>query len=211
MKETIIYLIRHSEYLKLNGIYQSNENDQIKNEKEILSINGERKAEELSKNAELNGIDVLYSSHYVRAISTAKYIADKNNINLNIDERFGERKLGDLATLKKLGKHSKNDYTTDQLLDETLKNKDGESNLEVRKRMTEAIDKLLEKHSGKRIAIVTHGAAIKFYLQNFCTYDAKSDTLLFNDKVACNKKLESPCLIKLIFNDKNIENIELKK
>ena len=40
---------------------------------------------------------------------------------------------GDLNSLKKLGDKSKNDYTTDQLIDENFKNKDGESNIEVRK------------------------------------------------------------------------------
>lgn len=93
MKETIIYLIRHSEQLKMNNRYLSGEDEQIKNEKIILSIEGERKAKELSKREELKNIDVLYSSNYVRAIATAKYIANKNNLNINIDDRLGERKL----------------------------------------------------------------------------------------------------------------------
>lgn len=93
MKETIIYLIRHSEQLKMNSKYLSSEDEQIKNEKIILSIEGERKAKELSEREELKNIDVLYSSNYVRAIATAKYRANKNNLNINIDERLGERKL----------------------------------------------------------------------------------------------------------------------
>lgn len=93
MKETIIYLIRHSEQLKMNSKYLSSEDEQIKNEKIILSIEGERKAQELSERKELKNIDVLYSSNYDRAIATAKYIANKNNLNINIDERLGERKL----------------------------------------------------------------------------------------------------------------------
>jgi len=93
MKETIIYLIRHSEQLKMDSKYLSSEDEQIKNEKIILSIEGERKAKELSEREELKNIDVLYSSNYVRAIATAKYIANKNNLNINIDERLGERKL----------------------------------------------------------------------------------------------------------------------
>ena len=51
------------------------------------------KAEEIIKLQELSNIDVLWSSNYVRAISTAKYIAYQNNIELNIDENFDERKL----------------------------------------------------------------------------------------------------------------------
>lgn len=93
LKKTIIYLIRHSEQLRINGSYESSESEQLKNEKIILSIEGEKKAQVLSEREELNNIEVLYSSNYTRAISTAKYIASKNNIEINIDERLGERKL----------------------------------------------------------------------------------------------------------------------
>lgn len=93
LEKTIIYLIRHSEQLRINGSYESSESEQLKNEKIILTIEGEKKAQVLSEREELNNIDVLYSSNYTRAISTAKYIADKNNIEINIDERLGERKL----------------------------------------------------------------------------------------------------------------------
>ncbi len=98
--------------------------------------------------------------------------------------------------------NSKNDYTTDQLLDENLKNKDGESNLEVRKRMTESIMEILDKYQGKKIAVVSHGAAIKYFLQNFCEYDHENETLIYKGKTVCSKKIESPSFIKIIFKDK---------
>ena len=102
MKETIIYLIRHSEQMRITGTYAASEDAQLKNEKIILSIEGERKAKELSEKEELNNIDVLYSSNYVRAIATAKYIADKNNISINVDERLGERKLRRFSSTKRI-------------------------------------------------------------------------------------------------------------
>lgn len=49
MKETIVYLIRHAETIDENGIRNTNENSQIINEKEILSIYGEEQSKELSK------------------------------------------------------------------------------------------------------------------------------------------------------------------
>lgn len=36
----------------------------------------------------MKNIDVIWSSNYVRAIATAKYIARENNIEINIDEKF---------------------------------------------------------------------------------------------------------------------------
>ena len=59
MQKTIVYLIRHSEQLKINGIKNIVEDDQISNEKIILSVEGEEKAKKLSEREELNNIDVI--------------------------------------------------------------------------------------------------------------------------------------------------------
>ena len=101
MKEiTTIYLIRHSEQQKIeNKIVK--EESQIDNEKIILSINGEKMAENISKLEQLKNIDVLWSSNYVRAIATAKYIANENKIDINIDEKLNERKLRKFNRIKK--------------------------------------------------------------------------------------------------------------
>ena len=90
---TQVYLIRHAEQLKIKNKIVKNENSQISNEKIILSVAGEKEAEKISELEELKNIDMLWSSNYARAISTAKYIAEKNNIEINIDESFNERKL----------------------------------------------------------------------------------------------------------------------
>ena len=90
---TYIYLIRHSEQLRLENKNEDYETSQIANEKIILSVQGEQKAKELSKLEQLKNIDVLYSSNYARAIATAKYIANENNISINIDINLNERKL----------------------------------------------------------------------------------------------------------------------
>jgi broad specificity phosphatase PhoE len=188
MDERIIYLIRHSDRFKGYGIINAQEEAQIRNEKYILSVDGEKKAKKLSKKSYLKSIDMLWSSNHVRAISTAKYIADENNIDINIDSRFGERKLGDLAALKQLAIDKTNDYSSyavDQLVNPNFKNKDGESNVEVMERMFEGISHLLESNSNKRIAIVTHGAAIKFLLMKWCIYEHESASILYKGKFIC--------------------------
>lgn len=201
-KITEIHLIRHSKVLKIQK--NVNENSQISNEKIILSIEGEKKAEELSYIPELQNIDILYSSNYVRAISTAKYIADKNNININIDENLGERKLGNLKELEILGKDKKHSFTTEQLIDKNLKNKDGESRLEAEERINKCFNKIFKENIGKKVAIVSHGAILKFLIMKWCKLNDKFE-IEFNKNII---KLDSPGIIKLIFEDENF--IELK-
>lgn len=205
MQKTTVYLIRHSEQLKIENSKNINERDQIKNEKIILSVEGEEKAKKLSQREELKNIDIIYSSNYVRAISTAKYIADKNNLTINIDKKLGERKLGNLETLKRLGKDKKHSFTEEQLLDENLKNIDGENRIEVNQRMTATLNKILKENEGKNIVIVSHGAAIKFLLMNWCTIN-KDIKLTYRESII---EVNSPCLIKLEFEKMNLKDLSL--
>ena len=82
---TEIYFLRHSEILKANNI-ENNDSLQLKNEKMILSINGEKLAYEKSQEAEMRNFDVVFSSNYVRTVSTAKYFTKDK---INIIESFG--------------------------------------------------------------------------------------------------------------------------
>lgn len=90
---TTIYLIRHSKPLKVNNTFNA-DNLQIQNEKSSLSIDGEQIAKQKLNNGEFKNIDILYSSNYVRTIQTAKYIADNNNLDINVVSDLGERKFG---------------------------------------------------------------------------------------------------------------------
>lgn len=103
--DTIVYLIRHAETIDENGIRNTNEDSQMINEKEILSVYGEEQSKKLSENTELNNIDVIWSSSYTRAKATAKYIANNNNLPINLDSSLSERKLGNL---KEMGERLKN-------------------------------------------------------------------------------------------------------
>lgn len=90
---TTIYLIRHSKQLKDYGTILTNESQQEQNEKIILSVEGEAETKNLSKNKELEDVSEVWSSSYVRAISTAKYIAERNLLKINIDSSLNERRL----------------------------------------------------------------------------------------------------------------------
>ena len=165
MEDTVVYLIRHAETINENGIRNTNEDSQMINEKEILSVHGEEQAKRLSKNTELSNIDVIWSSYYTRAKATAKYIANTNNLPINLDVNLGERRLGNL---QELGEFMKNKATRDpsqeQLLDTKFKTSDGESAIDTKQRMSKFFDKILDEYEGKKIAVVSHRRFNKIFL-----------------------------------------------
>lgn len=204
--KTIVYISRHSEpFRNFLGEYNVNEIEQIRNEKNPLSVNGEKKAEELSNLPELNGVEVLYSSHYVRAMATAKYIAEHNNIKLNVDERLGERKFG-VMSMKELPET----FFEDQFTNWDYKLPNGESLNEVAKRMQEFCEEILAKHKGSTIMIISHGTALTTLFKKWCDikFDGENNKLYFNGKEVFDGKWKAPQLFKLEFNNDILTNIK---
>ena len=65
--------------------YHTDQDRNLKREKIILSVEGEKRAEKLANEKELQNIDVAYVSNCVRTLETAKYLVEKQNIKVNID------------------------------------------------------------------------------------------------------------------------------
>lgn len=202
---TIVYLIRHADTIDEKGIRKTKETSQIINEKEILSIKGEEDSKRLSKNVELKNIDAIWCSSYVRAKQTAKYIAEENNLQINLDDRLNERKLGNLEEIAIFMKDKKTrDPSQEQLLYPKFKTSDGESAEDTNKRMTEFLKECLNENKDKKIAIVSHGGSIKFLLLNWCKVN-ENMKLEYKDN---ELNVTSPSLLKLTFKDEELMNIE---
>ncbi len=199
---TTIYLIRHSKTLKPNYLISS-DNLQIQNEKQILSIDGERIAEQKFENDEFSNIDILFCSNYVRTIATAKYLADKNNIDINTIDDFGERKFG-ISSWDELP----SDFEEHQFDDENYKIGNGESQKEVRDRMYNALMQVLKNYNGKRIALVSHSTALAFLLSKWCKVNY-ADNYKFKGNVFFNGKWEYCQTFKLIFEDQELTDIKV--
>ena len=210
--KTTIYLIRHSIRFNNNYIEQYNtcQNKTIKNEKIILSIEGEKRAEILSNEKELQNLDAVYTSNCVRTLQTAKYIVEKQNLKVNIDDRFNERVAG------KPNDDKVKDWFVRQYIDENYKTEGGESQKEVRERFTKGFTQVLNNKKGKRIAIFSHGYAITFFIMTWCKFeyieDKDSLKFTFKNKEIFNKKINAPEVFKLEFDENNaiinIQNIE---
>ena len=211
MEEAIIYLIRHAETADENGIRNTNEDPQMINEKEILSVHGEEQSKRLSENTELNNIDIIWSSNYTRAKATAKYIANNNNLPINLDSNLSERRLGNLKELGEFMKDKKTrDPSQEQLLYREFKTTNGESAEDTRERMTKFFNRILKEYEGKKIVVVSHGGSIKFFLLNWCEVN-EDVKLVYNNTVL---DITSPCLLKMTFRANeliDIEQINLEK
>lgn len=206
---TTIYLIRHSKPLKVNNTF-NNDSLQIQNEKSSLSIEGEQIAQEKLNKNEFDNIDILFSSNYVRAIQTAKYLSTKDDLEINVISDLGERKFG-INSWNELPES----FERKQFLDENYKIGNGESQKEVSNRMYSTIMKILRENKNKRIAIVSHATAISYLLKKWCDIQVVDDKLKysFNNNILLNGYFNYCENFKLEFDDNyeliSIQNINL--
>ena len=146
---TVVYLIKHSEVCpKGNLDFMSGKNSSLKRENAILSVSGEKLAELMSKSNELSNLKAVYSSGYIRCLETAKYIALENNTIIHVDERFNERKVGNLREM------NFRDFLRLQANDFDFKLSGGESLNNVKKRVVEAMKNIFMFETGERVSVV---------------------------------------------------------
>lgn len=186
----------------INNDY-NNESLQLQNEKMPLSIEGEELASNISKEEELQSIDVVISSNYVRAVATAKYISKANNVNLIVNSAFGERKFGVNSWDELLS-----GFELRQNDDENYKIGDGESQKEVRERVYKALMEVIDKYKDKRIVIVSHASAILWLLKQWCDVDLKNKCITFNVKSILYDNIFNCTTFKLEFDDKRLVDID---
>lgn len=199
---TTVYICRHSVPFKEHRGKELNSLDKLTiNMMSPLSVEGEKKAERLSEY--LKNIDVVWSSNYSRAMSTAKYIAYKNDLKVNVDERLGERIHGNLDNV------DIKEFYNNQMLYEDYKLDNGESRIEVTKRMLDSLYEVLEENNNKNIFICSHSTSIIFLLMKWCTIDYDNKVLNYNNKFLFDfMNWNAPELFKLTFDNKELINIE---
>lgn len=210
---TTFYLIRHSEKIENSMIeeYRTVQSDLMKDEKTSLSVEGERKAKILSEQKELENLDKVYASNMVRTLQTAKYLLEKQNLKVSIDDRFDERRRG------KNNDDTHPHWFTEQYIDENFKTEGGESQKDVRDRFSEAFFEILNSNRGKRIAIFAHGYSITFFLLKWMKLvevtEQRHFKFSFNDKIILDKKLDAPEVFKVTIDENNevldISNIDI--
>jgi 2,3-bisphosphoglycerate-dependent phosphoglycerate mutase len=199
--KTTIYFIRHSEPFKKRNYYKSNDSLQVQDEKNPLTYNGEMSAKKLSELKELQNIDEVYSSNYVRTISTAKYIAEVNDKEVMIIDDLGERKRGITSWTE-----YPTDFELHQFEDENYKIGNGESQKETKERLYKSLMEIINKNKGKRIVIVCHSTAMMYLFSSWCKVQYAGE-YTFKDKVFFDGKWDYLETFKLVFENNNLEEI----
>lgn len=205
--ETVVYLIRHSEATPKSNLKNISIHDskQIINEKNFLSVSGEKRAEELSKQEELQNIDAVYSSNYVRALETAKYIALENNTIINVDDRLNERKIGDMGDMEW------REFYRLQMKDFDFKLSGGESLNQTKKRMVEAMKNILMFETGNRVAVISHSTALTCLLSAWCEMGKNYNDeiiLSYNGESIIDGSFTAPMVFKVVFDGMNVLSVE---
>lgn len=131
-----------------------------------LNAKGFQQASKVAARLAKAKLDALYSSDSVRARQTAEIIANITGLDLVLDEQLREIDLGEWQG-----------FTRDEILAVdgeryTARGEDimnipvpgGEAYIDVATRMREAVEALAAKHDGERVALVSHGGAIKSLL-----------------------------------------------
>lgn len=204
--ETVVYLISNAEIINNQSLLLEDEEDiKVRKEKMILSVEGEHSASVLSKKEELQNINALYSSSYVRALSTAKYIALENDIPIHVEEALNDRVVGELGLLDGI------DFFRRQEHDFDFKLHKGESFNEVKKRMTRLLKSILKSHENERIAIISHNVSIMALLSAWCEKGYNLDDRLilhFKEETLIDGSMDYLSVFALTFEGENIRGIQ---
>ena len=206
-----IYLIRHS----MTGVNVEN----YKNFREvlwkeynanmILSVDGEKRAENLCNVKELENIEEIYASSSARAIATAKYLADKKNLSIKLDKRINEIDF-DVEYYKEMP----DDFTQQMFENKDLKINTHESFNDMDNRVNDFISELLDSDKNN-VAVIIHGMLLLSYLGSIANekFEDKKFKITFNGKEILNGTPSAPDIYKLTFENKeliDIERIDLK-
>lgn len=204
---TTIYLINNS-YTMNNLAFPDRDSLEQKREKRILSIEGEEASRKLASNKDLQGVQVIFASPFVMSIGTAKYLAQKLELDMQIKEEIGERVLGKLGDkkIRMISEIQENDFDYKLL--------GGESLNEVKNRMKHFVDKLLGQYPDKTIALFTHNVAITCLLSNWCSKGFNLDNRLilnYGEEAIIDGAWDGINIIELVFDGRELVSIKRKK
>ncbi len=179
--KTTIYMVRHAESPYDEGDERTRG----------LTEKGKRNAEKVTKLLIGEGIDMVISSPYSRAVLSVEGLAQHLNVEVETFENLRERNFSSEYIHDLMYEIRENFYNFDYALP------GGESNADCQKRAIEALKAILKEHQGKSVVIGTHGLVMTLMMNYFdSTYG-----LEFLDQ------LKKPDIYKMEFEDLKLKEV----
>ena len=199
-------------YFICNNLFENNlsyNNRQDIEQKKMtrpLSIEGEGIAKNIAVLDDFMDVNSIYSSMYASSLASAKYLANRLDKIIIVDEDLNDCKIGTLGSKSlKMVKFMQNH-------DFNIKLNGGESLEEVGTRMERVVHRILDIGENK-IAVYTHKRALLGYLiRNAQTgYNLDDDLIVeFNDKVIYSEADKDADIVKVTYDrGHNILDIDI--
>ncbi|NLN16608.1 MAG: alpha-ribazole phosphatase [Firmicutes bacterium] len=157
---TRLYLIRHGETVyNREGRYQGRMDVE-------LSTLGKEQAQALAHRLAETPFTAIYASNLKRAQETAEIIAAHHNLPVQEEPDLRERDFGAWEGFTFAEIEERYPEEAKRWLKDPLRTKipGAEDFAHLQRRVTKAIEKIQTSHSGKEVAIVTHGGCILAFL-----------------------------------------------
>ena len=157
---TRIFLIRHGETEwnavgKLQGISNVQ-----------LSSVGLHQARLLADHAPFQTADAIYSSDLVRAQTTAEILAERFNLEVDIDSDLREVSFGDWEgqSIRALAEDLTDGFEKFFTEPDRCRPPHGETFIAAQARVMNAIEKIIDENENRRVIVISHGAVIRLIL-----------------------------------------------
>jgi broad specificity phosphatase PhoE len=112
-----------------------------------LNDYGRRQSAQLAERLADDGISAVYASDLARARETAEIVGTRLGIAVTVDPDLREKNWGSWEGL-----------TPEERLTVELV---GETTAEHRERILRAVERIVERHPGERVLVVTHGGSLR--------------------------------------------------
>ena len=129
-----------------------------------LTVDGKNQVKDTAKYLKKMDIDKVFASPVTRTVETADIISKELALDYQIDERLYEIELGKLVGMNYediINKHGNLFLKFYRENDETLYNYGVESFAEVKKRIQNLLDEMVERYPDENLLFVTHLDPIK--------------------------------------------------
>jgi len=151
--KTTIYMVRHGESPYNEG------NERTRG----LTPKGKIDIKKVTKLLKGEGIDMIISSPYTRAILSVEGLSEHLNLDIKVFEDLRERHFASyIVEYEELMSSIRESFNDP---DYTLPG--GESNADCQKRAISVLKPILKEHRGKKIAIGTHGLVMTMMMNHF--------------------------------------------